>query len=149
MMELSSVLSSVYSDVTNGGIGCNDIGLPDGYAYVDKIENVKNGIHVSAYDCNDRVLVEKEVFSEISALMVLDQVQNMKVEEEPEDEVVYRVYRSDIETMMKDNEIEFSRRAYIAVLDRVQDYLNQSLKEDVSNYVDFIKDEIMKEVEGE
>lgn len=148
-MELSSVLSSVYSDVTNGGIGCNDIGLPDGYAYVDKIENVKNGIHVSAYDCNDRVLVEKEVFSEISALMVLDQVQNMKVEEEPEDEVVYRVYRSDIETMMKDNEIEFSRRAYIAVLDRVQDYLNQSLKEDVSNYVDFIKDEIMKEVEGE
>lgn len=71
-MELSSVLSSVYSDVTNGGMGCNDVGLPNGYAHVDVIENSEKGIHVSIYDAYDNVKLEAEVDSEISALMVLD-----------------------------------------------------------------------------
>lgn len=149
-MELSSVLKSVYSDVTNGGIGCNDIGLPDGYAYVDKIENVKNGIHVSAYDCDDRVLVEKEVFSEISALMVLDQVQNMEVEEEPEDEaIIYRIYRSEIQNIVENRGIRVTEDTLNSAIDHAQDYLNQSLNEELSNYIEYVRDEIMKEVEGE
>lgn len=148
-MELSSVLKSVYSDVTNGGIGCNDIGLPNGYAYVDKIENVKNGIHVSAYDCNDAVLVEKEVFSEISALMVLDQVQNMEVEEEQEDEVIYRVYRSEIETIMIDRKIPVTEKTLATAMDYAQDYLNQVMADEIGFYISSIKDEIKKVGEDE
>lgn len=148
-MELSSVLKSVYSDVTNGGIGCNDIGLPNGYAYVDKIENVKNGIHVSAYDGDDRVLVEKEVFSEISALMVLDQVQNMEVEEEQEDEVIYRVYRSEIETIMRDRKIPVTEKTLETAMDYAQDYLNQVMADEIGFYISSIKDEIKKVGEDE
>jgi hypothetical protein len=51
--------------------------------------------------------------------------------------------------MMENNDIPLTEESYEAVLHRLQDYLDQSLNDDVSNYIDFCKDEIMKEIEGE
>lgn len=140
-MELSSILKCVYDDVTSGGIGCNDVGIATGYAHIDVIENSDKGIHVSIYDNFDNVKMEAEVFSPISALMILDNHHNPNIAKEQANELIYGVYRSDIERLAF--EYGIPKQYYEEAIDHVLQFLNDTMKDEISAHINFNLEEIV------
>jgi hypothetical protein len=137
-MELVQILKSVYSDVTNGGEGCWDVGLPFGYAHVDEHED---GIRVVVFNLVDEEVEEAESLSEISALMILDKYQIEPIE----DVVTFQISRKEVEIMLEWKNIPVTENTVRSAMDYLNEYLGDAMLDEASNYLTYMRKTILEE----